>query len=143
MIGSLKSKIALMFAVTAILVMMSYMFVFAYESDFSDGTYQYNGTGYTTNDNDSYLSCKIDKYYYENGSDVMFCAVDNYYYKRSSSGTVINSNCYGYGVARFEKGSRNLASSGRCYGYGNSVAFSDGCSNWSYSPHYYGTTVRE
>ena len=136
------SKIAKMLVSVIVLTMMSFVPVLAYESDFSDGVYRYQNTGYTTSSsgNDE-LVCKIDKYYYENNSDVMYCAVDDYFYKRNSAGTVIDKNCYGYAVAQFERGSSVMASSGRKYGFGNKPAWSDGCSNWLYSPHYYGTTL--
>ena len=130
-------------AITAALTVICTGTVLGYESDFADGIYRYVNTRYTTSKSGSNeLVCKIDKYYYENNSDVMFCAADDYFYKRNSSGKVINTNCYGYAVARFENGSSVAASSGRKYGYGNRVAWSDGCGNWKYKPHYYGTTIR-
>ena len=84
---------------------------------------------------------EIDTYYYENVSDIMYCAADDYFYKRNSAGTVTSRNIYGYAVAQFERGNSVQASSGRVYAYSNAVAWSDGCGNWLYSPHYYGTPI--
>ncbi len=137
----LRNKVTALLSGTLLTIMFSVP-VFAYESDFSDGVYRYVNTGYTTSASGSNeLVCKIDKYYYENNSDIMFCAVDDYFYKRNSAGTVIDNNRYGYAVAQFENNSSVLASSGRRYGYGNEPAWSDGCGNWTYTPHYYGTTI--
>ncbi|MCD7835723.1 MAG: hypothetical protein LUG83_03545 [Lachnospiraceae bacterium] len=138
----IKNQILKLLPMVAIMSLSFSLNVFAEESDFSDGVYVYQGSGYTTVASGSdELVAKIDTYYYENLSDIMYCAADDYFYKRNSSGTVISTNNYGYAVARFEYGSSVKASSGRVYGYSNAVAWSDGCSNWLYSPHYYGTPI--
>ncbi len=136
--------ISIMSCVILFASLMSYpLTVRAAASDFSDGVYIYQGTGYnvTSLSNGHELVAKIDTYYYENLSDVMYCACDDYFYERTASGATVNPNSYGYAVAQFEWGSNVLASSGRQFGYGNAVAWSGGCSNWLYSPHYYGTAL--
>lgn len=138
----LKSKILKMLSIVTVMSMIFSSNVFAAESDFSDGVYKYQGTGYNTVQSGSYeLVAKIDTYYYENVSDIMYCAADDYFYKRNSAGTVTSRNIYGYAVAQFERGNSVQASSGRVYAYSNAVAWSDGCGNWLYSPHYYGTPI--
>lgn len=135
-----KRIVKMVSSVLALAMMMS-LNVFAAESSFLD--YTYKGTGYTTTDSGSYeLVAKIDTYYYINLQEYEFCAADVYFSKRDSSGNVVSTNNYGYGVAQFEKNGRAYASSGRVYGYTNVEAWSDEYYKWNYgTPHYYGTAI--
>ena len=86
---------------------------------------------------------KIDCYEYLNLHDIQYCATDAYFYTQSkATGKKVNTSIKGYAVARYEKGTKHDASSGRIYGYGNAEAWSDGCGNWSYDAHYYGTAIK-
>ncbi len=118
--------------------------VSAKESSFGDG-YDYKRTGYTvsTITSDFKYVAKIDCYEYLNLHDIQYCATDAYFYTQSkATGKKVNTSIKGYAVARYEKGTKHDASSGRIYGYGNVEAWSDGCGNWSYDAHYYGTAIK-
>lgn len=136
-----SKKICKMISSVLIMTMMMSLNVSAKESSFLD--YTYKGTGYTTTESGSYdLVAKIDTYYYINLQEYEFCAADVYFSKRNSSGNVVSTYNYGYGVAQFEKNGTAYASSGRVYGYTNVEAWSEGYYSWNYgTPHYYGTCI--
>ena len=138
----IKRKILAIMSALMLITAFNSVTVLAQESDFNDGVYKYQATGYTSSaSGTNTLVAKIDTYYYENNSSVRYCAADVYFSKRNSSGNTISTNNYGYAVAQFERNQTVIASSDRIYGYSNAVAWSGGTANILYSPHYYGTCV--
>jgi len=121
--------------------------VFASPEGFTDGGYEYRGTGYTTTawTNNTELVAKIDTYFFENLSDMQYAGEDVYFYKRDSAGNRLQASVYGYGYTEFKKNGDVLDKSEVVWGYDNvEVVGGEGCSAWNFAtPHYYASAVNE